>query len=545
MSKTQGINESLLTAAVLTWMHDMAPQGIVVTDNALNIVSWNGWLEESSGLRAKDVVGKNLLALYPDLVERGLDKHYSDALLGQVRLLSQRFHGYLLPMPAPEFAEYPYMQQSARISPLLHEGEVIGTITVIDDVTERTIREIELQDQLEQRSRLLASEKSARQEAEDANRLKDEFLATVSHELRTPLSAIVGWASLLRSGDLDAKTFERAIESIYRNANSQTQLISDLLDVSRIISNKLTLNVSQVNLPSVIEMALDTISPEAQAKGVHLQLTMEPDFPQLSGDAERLQQIIWNLLSNAIKFTPRDGTVHVRLSLVNSEAEISVADSGIGIDSEFLPYVFDRFRQANPTATRIHGGLGLGLAIVHELVELHHGSVRVHSEGEGKGSVFIVRVPLTVSPPLDNAGSIGPAGNPGPPAPMVLAGLRILVVDDDADTRDFVRIALEQFGSEVTTAVSAAEALDALHRVHHDLIISDLGMPVEDGYSLINRVRALSPDRGGNIPAVALTAYARVDDSFRAIHSGFQIHIPKPVEPSELISAIARVVRPI
>src|SRR5678815_2767357 len=241
MPKIDATNDSLMTAAVTGWMHELAPQGIMLTDRDLKVVAWNRWLEERSGMRAKDVLGKNLLDLYPDLVARGLDVSYKDAIAGQIRLLSQRFHGYLLPMPSPEFKEYAQMQQSARISPLSQDGKVVGTLTIIDDVTERVIREIELQSQLETRSKLLASEKAARRDAEEANRLKDEFLATISHELRTPLTAIVGWATLLRSGELDAKATNRAAEVIYRNANSQTQLISDLLDVSRIISNKMEL----------------------------------------------------------------------------------------------------------------------------------------------------------------------------------------------------------------------------------------------------------------------------------------------------------------
>ena len=400
------------------------------------------------------------------------------------------------------------------------------------------------------RSKLLVSESAARREAEDANRLKDEFLATISHELRTPLSAIVGWAALLRSGDLDAKSSERAVETIYRNAKSQTQLISDLLDVSRIISNKLLLNISSVSLPSIIESALDGVSPEAEAKGIRLHSTVEAGIPPISGDAERVQQIVWNLLSNSIKFTPADGTVVVQLKCVGSEVEITVKDSGIGIDPQFLPHVFDRFRQANPATTRTHGGLGLGLSIVRELVELHEGSVRVESEGEGKGATFIVRLPLAgpkVTPSIDNGDSRenGSKNLSTLDPPMALNGFRILVVDDEQDTRDFVRAVLEKCGSEVTTASSAAEALVLLERQPPDFLITDLGMPSEDGYSLIRSVRSLPRDRGGETPALALTAYARADDQRRALRSGFQIHIPKPVEPAELIVAVASLARKI
>jgi len=535
--------DALLNAAVLRWMQELAPQGILLTDSALNVVGWNRWLEEHSGRRSKDVLGKNLLELYPDLIERGLDASYKDALSGQVRLLSQRFHGYLLPMGATEFKEYPHMQQSVRISPLSREGKVVGTLTIIDDVTERVAREVELQSQIEIRSKLLASEKSARKESEEANRLKDEFLATISHELRTPLTAIVGWATLLRSGDLDANATARAADIIYRNAHSQTQLISDLLDVARIISNKLILTVTIVDLPSIVEMTLDAVAPEADSKKIRIQSTIEPEFPKISGDADRLQQIIWNLLSNAIKFTPTGGTVHVRLRRVDSEVEINITDSGIGIDPQFLPHAFDRFRQANSATTRAHGGLGLGLSIVRELVELHEGSAQVHSEGHGKGATFIIRLPIAgpkstgLSEKTQSAGISDKLAGLGSQAP--LDGLKILVVDDEQDTRDFVRAVLEKCGSEVTTASSAAEALGAFESQRPDFLISDVGMPGEDGYWLIGRVRALRADQGGQIPALALTAYARTADRLRVLRSGFQIHLPKPVEPTELIVAVA------
>jgi len=539
--KVDSDRDALLNAAVLRWMQELAPQGILLTDSALNVVGWNRWLEEHSGRRSKDVLGKNLLELYPDLIERGLDASYKDALSGQVRLLSQRFHGYLLPMGATEFKEYPHMQQSVRISPLSREGKVVGTLTIIDDVTERVAREVELQSQIEIRSKLLASEKSARKESEEANRLKDEFLATISHELRTPLTAIVGWATLLRSGDLDATAAARAAEIIYRNAHSQTQLISDLLDVARIISNKLLLTLTSVDLPSVIQLTLEAVTPEAESKGVRIESTIEPEFPAISGDADRLQQIIWNLLSNAIKFTPAGGTVHVRLRRVVSEAEISITDSGIGIDPQFLPHVFDRFRQANSATTRAHGGLGLGLSIVRELVELHEGSAQVHSEGHGKGATFIIRLPIagpkSTSEKTHSAGISDKLAGLG--SQTSLDGLKILVVDDEQDTRDFVRAVLEKCGSEVTTASSAAEALGAFEAQHPDFLISDVGMPGEDGYWLIGRVRALRADQGGQIPALALTAYARTADRLRVLRSGFQIHLPKPVEPTELIVAVA------
>lgn len=526
----------ILSAAVLTWMHDLAPQGILLTDHLLNVVGWNLWLEERSGRRAKDVLGKNLLELYPDLALRGLDSHYEDALIGKVRLLSQRLHGYLLKMPAPaDFKEYSEMQQSARISPLSQEGKVIGTLTIIDDVTERVMRESQLQAQLEARTELLDNEKAARQEAETANRLKDEFLATISHELRTPLTAIVGWSTLLRSRQLDDEASMRAIETIYRNANSQTQLISDLLDVSRIISNKLQLTISDVDLPSIVERALDAFKPAAETKNIQIESTVESDFPMISGDPERLQQIIWNLLSNAVKFTPNGGRIHIHLKRLSSLVEISVRDSGIGIDPQFTPFVFDRFRQANSASTRNHGGLGLGLNIVRELVNLHDGRVQVFSEGAGKGATFVVTLPIgslqNLEPHAAQTNFLG--------VPKALGGLKGLIVDDEADTRDFVRVVLESCGSEVATASSVSEALDLLESNRLDFLISDLGMPSEDGYELIRRVRGLPAERGGDTPAAALTAYARPDDRYRALRAGFQVFIAKPIDPETLVSTVA------
>src|ERR1044072_8160141 len=387
--------ETLLSVAVLHWMHELAAQGIVTTDSDLNIVQWNNWMEEHTGKRAHEVIGKNLLELFPELIERRLDRHYKWALEGQVRVLSQALHGYLISMPvvAGEHG-YVQMQQAVRISPLSRDGRVIGTLTIIEDVTERVAREAELQAQVEARTRLLASEKLARSEEEDATRLKDDFPATISHELRNPLNAILGWAHMLRLGKLNKANTERAVETIYRNAQSQTQLVSDLLDVSRIISGKLRLDVRTVDLIYIVNAAIDSIRPAADAKGIQLQTMLDPAVGPISGDADRLQQIVWNLLTNAVKFTPKEGKIQIKVQRVDSHVEIVVSDSGVGISKEFLPYVFDRFRQADASTTRIHGGLGLGLSIVHQLVDLHGGSVSVQSEGEGKGATFTIQLPF-------------------------------------------------------------------------------------------------------------------------------------------------------
>jgi signal transduction histidine kinase/ActR/RegA family two-component response regulator len=501
-------------------------------------------MEEHTGKRADDVIGKNLLDVFPELRERRLDRHYKWALEGQVNVLSQALHRYLIALPAVSGQHgQEQMRQAVRISPLSHEGVVIGTLTIIDDVTERVRREAELQNQIEERSRLLSSEKLARNEAERANRLKDEFLATVSHELRNPLNAILGWAHMLRLGKLTPANAERAVETIYRNAKSQAQLVADLLDVSRIISGKLRLDVRPVDLISIINAAIDSIRPAADAKTIRLQATLDPAACSISGDADRLQQIVWNLLTNAVKFTPKGGRIQVKLQRVDSHVDIIVSDSGVGISKEFLPHVFDRFRQGDASTTRIHGGLGLGLSIVHQLVDLHGGSVAVHSEGEGKGATFTINLPsasvvsnqkeLDSAPPANAEEITTFDGLPS------LQGLKVLVVDDEADTRELIAEVLKEVGSEVITARSVEEALIALEKHKPDILISDLGMPNEDGYSLISKVRALAAEQGGHIPAAALTAYARAEDRMRVLRAGFQFHLPKPVDSAELVTVVA------
>lgn len=539
-----GSKETLLNAAVLRWMHDLATQGIITTDSELNVVEWNHWMEEHTHKRASEVIGTKLLDLFPELSTRRLDRDYKWALEGQVRVLSQVLHGYLIAMPAVSADHgYPQMQQVVRISPLHHDGKVIGTLTVIEDVTERVAREAELQAQIEARSRLLSSEKLARNEAERANRLKDEFLATISHELRNPLNAILGWAHMLRLGKLNQPNTERAIEIIHRNATSQAQLVGDLLDVSRIISGKLRLDVRTVDLISIVNAAIDSIRPPAEAKNIRLETILDPAVGPISGDADRLQQIVWNLLTNAVKFTPKGGRVQVKVQRADAHVEIVVSDTGAGISKEFLPYVFDRFRQADASITRTHGGLGLGLSIVHQLVGLHGGHVSVASEGEGKGATFTISLPCNgVVSSHDEAEPAEPVATDtintfeGLPS---LAGLTVLVVDDEADTRELIREVLQQCGSEVILSRSAAEALEALEQHKPDILISDLGMPDEDGYSLIEKIRALPPERGGRIPAAALTAYARAEDRMRVLRSGFQFHLPKPVDSAELVTVVA------
>ncbi|HEV2880062.1 MAG TPA: PAS domain S-box protein [Pyrinomonadaceae bacterium] len=383
-------------------------------------------------------------------------------------------------------------------------------------------------------------------EAQEANRLKDEFLATLSHELRTPLTSILGWSRLLQMSNFDETARARALSTIERNAQAQSQLIDDLLDTSRIITGKLRLDVRPVDLASVVTAATETARPAAEAKEISLQTILDTQTSPISGDPDRLQQVVWNLLSNAIKFTPKGGRVQVRLERVNSHVEITVADTGRGIAAEFLPHVFDRFRQADQTTTRTHGGLGLGLAIVRQLVELHGGSVHVESGGEGSGTSFTVSLPLL---PLrqqeeraNDVARIQPAaqeGNVELDCPPELAGLRVLVVDDEPDTRELLAAVLDSCGAQVIQAATAAEAFEQVEHARADVLVTDIGMPGEDGYSLLARIRALPRERGGRIPAAALTAYARAEDRVRALRAGFQTHMTKPVEPAELITVVA------
>lgn len=383
----------------------------------------------------------------------------------------------------------------------------------------------------------------ARQQAEDANRLKDEFLATLSHELRTPLNAILGWSQMLQTRNLGEAEAKKALSTIERNARSQNQLIDDILDVSRIITGKLRLDVQAVDLSNIITAAIDAARPAAEAKNIRLQMLLDPQAGPISGDPDRLQQIIWNLLSNAVKFTPKGGRVQVRLERVNSHVEIVVSDTGRGIEAEFLPHVFDRFRQSDGSMTRRHGGLGLGLAIVRQIVELHGGTVSATSDGAERGATFTVHLPLLPvrREPESAAPRVHPATQTGalPGCPPELDGLRILLVDDEADSRDLLNLVIESCGAQVTAASSAAEAFELIKGERFDVLVSDIGMPDEDGFSLIKRIRQLPDEEGGNVPAIALTAYARAEDRVQALRAGFQMHIAKPVEPDELVVAAA------
>ena len=385
-------------------------------------------------------------------------------------------------------------------------------------------------------------------QAEESSRLKEEFLATISHELRTPLSAILGWARMLRMGQLSGENATKALDTIERNARAQAQLVDDLLDVSRIITGKLRMDVQPADPNSFIDAAVEAVRPAADAKGVRVQKIVDTGAISIPGDPVRLQQIVWNLLSNAIKFTPRGGRVQIRSERVNSHLEIIVSDTGQGISADFLPHVFDRFRQADQKTSRQHGGMGLGLAIVRHLVELHGGTVRADSEGEGQGSTFTVMLPIAPIYHVDpSGGRVHPAARDLLPeyadCTDRLDGLCILVVDDEADTRELLKQGLEYCGARVSLAGSAAEALDALMVTVPDVLISDIGMPGIDGYDLIRQVRNLPRDRGGKVPAIALTAYTRTEDRLQSLRAGYDMHVPKPVELAELIAVASTVVR--
>ena len=411
-----------------------------------------------------------------------------------------------------------------------------GTCTDINDQ----------RDLLNQNALLLDSERTARAEAERASQMKDDFLATLSHELRTPLNAVLGWANVLQGDPGVTESVAEGLAIIERNARAQNQIIEDLLDMSRIISGKVRLDVHRLDLAPIVEAAIETVRPAAAAKGIRVQTVLDPAARPVSGDPNRLQQVFWNLLSNAIKFTPKGGRVQVLLERVNSHLEVSIIDTGKGIRADFLPHVFDRFRQADSSTTRQYGGLGLGLAIVKQLVELHGGTVRARSGGQDQGTTFVVSLPLTVihpetEPESDTrrhpgtASLVAPALDPD----LSLTNVRVLVVDDEADARALVKRLLEERGASVTTRSSTAEAMASVRAERFDVLVSDIGMPEEDGYALIRQVRLLGSEQGGATPAVALTAYARAEDRMKAVLAGFQMHVTKPVEPAELLTMVA------
>jgi PAS domain S-box-containing protein len=417
-------------------------------------------------------------------------------------------------------------------------GRIVGAVLVFRDVTDRRRAEVERASAASERERLLECERAARSEAERANRVKDDFVATLSHELRTPLNAILGWTQILKTQPSKEELIPRGIDVIERNTRVQAQLVADLLDMSRIMSGKLSLEMRRADLPGIVEAAMETIQPAAQTKGITIHAEIDRAMGPMAGDSARLQQIVWNLLSNAVKFTPEGGRVEVRVERVGDEAHVIVRDSGIGIHPDFLPAIFERFRQAESATNRRFGGLGLGLAIVKELAQLHGGDVEATSEGEGHGATFRVRLPMGGDgrPDLNLKGSVPDARETLARDEGRLRDLQILVVEDDGDAADLLERFLRSAGADVTVVRSAAAALASIQGSSPDLLVSDIGMPGMDGYDLIRLVRKLEPDRGGMVPAIAVTAFARTEDRMRALFAGYQAHLSKPINAEELVA---------
>jgi PAS domain S-box-containing protein len=491
------------------------------------ITSWNKGAERILGYTAEEVIGKHVSMLMPpELVEdmpRILERIRRGEKVDHYRTRRRRKDGTIIDV-------------SLTVSPIRdEEGEIIGASKVGRDVTAQRRAQ-------EEREQLLEAAQAARADAEAANRLKDEFLATLSHELRTPLNAIVGWSRILSTGPVDPEDLQEGLAAIDRNARIQARIVEDVLDVSRIISGNLRLDVQRVNMVEVIEAAIAAVIPAAEAKGVRLKKVLDPLAGPVSGDPARLQQVVWNLLSNAVKFTPKGGRVQVLLERVNSHIEVSVIDTGMGIQPEFLPHVFERFRQADSSTTRRHGGLGLGLAIVKQLAELQGGSVRAKSPGEGQGSTFVVSLPITVvhEGTPEKVRPREQAEDEFDCSDKPLAGIRVLVVDDEPDARHLVRRVLRKYGAQVSVAESAAEAMGLIEGFRADILVSDIGMPDQDGYDLIRQIRSRVAAK--TLPAVALTAFARSEDRKRALLAGFQTHVAKPVDPAELVAVVASLV---
>jgi PAS domain S-box-containing protein len=491
------------------------------------IQSWNRGAEHLFGYSAKEIVGRHITIIIPpdrlDEETEILKRLRSGQRIDHFETVRMRKDGTPLNI-------------SLTISPVRDAlGNTVGASKIARDITAQKRSD-------EERSKLLAAEREARSIAERAGLIKDEFLATLSHELRTPLNAIYGWSQLLSAGDMSAEDTRQGLDTIQRNARMQAQLIDDLLDMSRIMAGKVRLDVQRVDLAHIVELAIESVQPTAEAKQIRLRKIIDPRAGPVSGDPTRLQQVAWNILTNAIKFTPKGGAVDILLERINSHLELNIHDSGIGIAPDFLPRIFDRFRQADASTTRSQGGLGLGLSIVKTLVELHAGTIEAKSPGKDQGSTFIIKLPLApirsdeLREHPTTFKSLALEENQ-----VSLTGIKVLVVDDEADARELIEHVLAQYKARVLTAANAKEALDLLRSQRPDIIVSDIGMPEKDGYRFIQEVRGLPADQGGKTPAIALTAYARSEDRTRAMLAGFQTHIAKPIEPQELIATVGNV----
>jgi PAS domain S-box-containing protein len=532
-----------------------SPLAVVEWDSDFCVSRWSDSAERLFGWKAEEVLGKHVT---------DWKFVFADDVNEVVKLTSKQREGYETRgvLRNRNYTKDGSVVHCEWYNSVLNDddGKLVSVLSLVLDVTAREFASQQL-------AKVLLREREAREEAEKADRLKDEFLATLSHELRTPLTSVLGWATLIRSGDIDAANYAVALETIERNARLQARLIDDLLDVSRIITGNLHLELRPIDLAPVVEAARDAVRPTAEAKGIQLRTSLAEGQCSIKGDSNRLRQVVWNLLLNAIKFTPRGGSVDANLHCQNSSVVLTVSDTGEGIEAEFLPHVFDRFRQAEGSISRRQGGLGLGLAVVRHLVELHGGTVHAASEGKGKGATFTVELPLlTADEGALVTGVVGmmsgdrervvvalPSSASGPrkysklksgnsKAEVSLKGVSVLLVEDDIDARMLIQRFLEMRGAEVRSASSAAEALQEFKATVPDVLVSDIAMPDEDGYSLLRKVRSLPPESGGQIPAIALTGYASAKDKADTFAAGYQAHVAKPLEPTDLLTAIEHVI---
>jgi PAS domain S-box-containing protein len=520
--------------ALLAAVVDSSDDAIISKTLEGEITSWNAAAVRLLGYSEREAVGQSILMLIPP-DRRDEERH----IIANLRAGKRIEHYETLRVAKNGHA----IEVALTISPIRDgEGNVVGASKILRDISDRKHTERALQELLAERNRLLESERAARTQAENLSTTKDEFLALLSHELRTPLNAILGWTQILRRGIKAPADLDKGLEVIERNVRAQGQLVEDLLDMSRIVSGQLRLDVQPTMPYAFVNGAVESLRPAAEARGVRLEAILDPSAGPVSGDPQRLQQVIWNLVSNAIKFTPKGGHIEVTLQRVDSHVETCVADSGIGMDQALVPHVFERFRQADASTSRQHGGLGLGLSLVKHIVELHGGSVSGVSAGLGQGATFRVQLPVAALRRSSLARKEGRDSRPASLAPLAdLSNVRILVIDDDHDALELIQRVLRDTGATVATASSGEEALVEIARQSPDVLISDIGMPGMDGYELVRSVRALQNMSGVRFPSVALTAFARSEDRTRAMLAGFAAHVAKPVEAPELIATVAAV----
>lgn len=524
------------------------PEPVVLVSGKGKILSFNKAFKKDLLPGDESAMGKNLLE-YSISEPENINKYLQNCSRSRQMMIGK------MDFPALHDQRKSYRCEGALLEPANGDNSEIILLRFkpkeLTDVRFRLLTEKveKLNKEILERKRAVARNKKLYQQAKEASRLKDEFLATISHELRTPLNVIIGWIKILRTNRNDESLFTKAVGTIERNARVQVQLIEDILDVSRIITGKMQLKIRPVKIVSIIESTVDSIRPMAENKGISLQTFCGSNIDVVSGDSQRIQQITWNVLSNALKFTPQGGRVEVRLKRVDSQVEIAVSDTGEGISDEFLPYVFERFLQADASKSRRHGGLGLGLAIVRHLTELHGGTVDVESEGKGKGTKFLIKLPVIVPNGIQHNKDKKKPSHPDASKRateadrLLLKDLHLLVVDDEADSRELLKIILEKHKAKIETASSAAEAFEKFTKNNFDVLISDIAMPEEDGFSLIEKIRALPLKTHRNVPAIAITAYARKKDRLQALSVGFDAYIAKPFDPDELIKVITEIVR--